>query len=161
MGNQDCVEMAVALAATDISDVCVHGVMESDRKGVEIEAKTRTARVSSGPDGRSEGGATATELRMNRVQEKLKNRTTLLGAGGDDRPDPFAPAAAGFAARPSGDMPVNHHKADRLLGEIAHSSDKRLLAAASWDRKIPILAVRTRSSGCLLHTRMLANSWGT
>ena len=39
MGNQDCVEMAVALAATDIPDVCVHGVMESDRKGVEIEAE--------------------------------------------------------------------------------------------------------------------------
>ena len=51
---------------------------------------------------------------MNRVQKKLEGRTTLLGAGGGDRPDAFAPAAAGFAARALRDLPVDDYKADRV-----------------------------------------------
>ena len=41
-------------------------------------------------------------MSMYRVQNKMKDRTTLLDAGGNDRPNPLAPAAAGLAPRALG-----------------------------------------------------------
>jgi hypothetical protein len=41
---------------------------------------------------------------MNRVQKKLKDRTALLDADGDNRPDAFTPTSAGLAPRPLDDM---------------------------------------------------------
>ncbi len=57
-------------------------------------------------------------MSMNRVQKKLEDRTTLLGVGGDDRPDPLAPAAAGFAARALRNPAVDHHEANRLFRQV-------------------------------------------
>ena len=64
-------------------------------------------------------------MSMNRVQKKLKDRTVLLGAGGNDRPNPLAPAAAGLAPRPLGNAPVDHHEANRLFGQVVGRLDAR------------------------------------
>jgi hypothetical protein len=40
-------------------------------------------------------------------------------------PDPFPPAAAFFAARPLGNMPVDHHKTNRLFRQIVRRIDAR------------------------------------
>ena len=48
-----------------------------------------------------------------------------MGAGGDHRPDSLAPPAAFFAPRPLRDVPVNHHEANRLLGQVVRWVDAR------------------------------------
>src|ERR1700733_1805444 len=42
----------------------------------------------------------------------------MPGAGRDHGPDAFAPPPPRLAARAHRDVPINHHKADRLLREI-------------------------------------------
>src|SRR5664280_2389065 len=64
-------------------------------------------------------------MSMNRVQNKLESRTTLLGAGGDDRPNPLAPAAAGLAPRSLRNPPVDYHEADRLFRQVVGRLDAR------------------------------------
>jgi hypothetical protein len=45
-------------------------------------------------------------MSMHRVRQERKDRATLRGAGGDHRPDTFAPPAAFLAPRPLGDLPA-------------------------------------------------------
>jgi hypothetical protein len=56
-------------------------------------------------------------------EEEIENRTTLLGAGYDDRPDSFEPALASFASRSSSDVPVDHHESNGLLGQVVRRLD--------------------------------------
>ena len=77
-------------------------------------------------------------MSLNRVQQELKDRATLLGAGGDHRPDPLAPAAAFLAPRPLGDLPVDHHEANRLFGQVVRRLDARRGDEA--EVRFPVLA---------------------
>ena len=61
-------------------------------------------------------------MSLYRVEQELKNRSTLLGAGGHHCPDSFTPSAAFFASRSLRGVPVNHDKANRLLGQIVRRS---------------------------------------
>jgi len=61
---------------------------------------------------------------MNRVQKKLEYRTALLNAGGDDRPNPLAPAAAGLTSRERFRKAINHEESDRVpidVGQDLHN----------------------------------------
>ena len=62
------------------------------------------------------GWRSAGEIGLQRVEQELKDLATLLGAGGDRRPDLLAPPAAFLTARPLGDVPVDHHETSRLFG---------------------------------------------
>ena len=55
--------------------------------------------------------------------EKVERRAGLLGAGGQHGPDALAPAAAGLAASPLGDIAVDHHEAESLLHRIVGRLD--------------------------------------
>ena len=59
------------------------------------------------------------------IQQKLKRRTTLLGATGDHRPDALAPSTAFLAPRPLRNPPVDHHKANRLFRQVVGRLDPR------------------------------------
>src|SRR4051794_33979624 len=63
------------------------------------------------------------EIRTDGFEEELKDRTALLGASGDRRPDPLQPAASGFASRALGYVSVDDHEANRLLGQIVGRLD--------------------------------------
>ena len=71
------------------------------------------------------------EVGSDGFKEELKNRTALLGASGDCRPDPLEPAPSSFASRALGYVSVDDHEANRLLGQIVGRLD-----AASWPTPI-------------------------
>ena len=58
-------------------------------------------------------------------EEEIKNRATLLGASGDDRPDPLEAMLASFTSRALGYVSVDDHEANRLLGQIVGRLDAR------------------------------------
>ena len=62
-------------------------------------------------------------MSLYRVEQELKDLATLLGAGGDRRPDPFAPPAAFLASRPLRDVPVDHDEANRLFCQVIRRVD--------------------------------------
>jgi len=62
------------------------------------------------------------EMSLQRVEQELEDRTTLLGASRDHRPDPFAPPTAFLAPRPPGDVPVAYHKTNRPFRGVSRSS---------------------------------------
>jgi hypothetical protein len=109
-------------------------------------------------------------MSMNRVQNKLEDRTALLGAGGDDRPNPLAPTAAGLAPRPLGSPSVDHHKADCLFGQVVGRLDARRrdeaevgvavltetlgpAASAETSRRVSVISTCCRTSGGRLASR--------
>src|SRR5260370_32429289 len=55
----------------------------------------------------------------------LKHRSPLLCAGRDRGPDSFAPAVSSFTPRPLRDPAVDHHEADRLLGQVVRRLHSR------------------------------------
>src|ERR1035437_3296821 len=55
----------------------------------------------------------------------LEPAAALWSAGGDGRPDAFAPTPSAFAARPLRNEPFDHHEANGLLGEIVVRLDPR------------------------------------
>jgi len=57
------------------------------------------------------------------VDEGFVDRSALLAAGRDQGPDALAPLLAAPAAGGLGDAPVDHHEADRLLGEVVGRLD--------------------------------------
>ena len=63
------------------------------------------------------------EVSADGFKDELKNRTALLGASGDGRPDPLEPAPPGFAPRALGYVPVDDHEANRLLGQVVGRLD--------------------------------------
>ena len=56
-------------------------------------------------------------------EEEVENRTALLCAGGDDRPDPLEPAPASFATRTLGYVSVDDDEANCLLRQIVGRLD--------------------------------------
>ena len=66
-------------------------------------------------------------MRLDRFQQEIEHRSTLLRAGGDGGPDPLAPASAGFAARALRNPAIDHHEADRLFRQVV-----RRLDAPAW-----------------------------
>ena len=58
------------------------------------------------------------EVSADGFKDELKNRTALLGASGDRRPDPLEPAPSSFAPRALGYVSVDDHEANRLLGQV-------------------------------------------
>src|SRR5438552_3296438 len=63
--------------------------------------------------------------RCDRGIQRLEDRTTLLRTRRDYCPDPFAPASAGLPTRPLGDVPVDHHEADRLFRQVVRRPPAR------------------------------------
>ena len=82
---------------------------------------------------------------LDRSIEKVEDRAALLHAGGNHRPDPLAPALAGFATRALGDAPVDHHEADRLFGQVVGRLD-----AGCGDESEVGLAVSAKPVGQIL-----------
>jgi len=70
------------------------------------------------------------EVGDDRVVEELEGRASLLSAGGQNGPDPLAPATAGLAARALGDLAVDHHEAEPLLHGVVRRLDPRGLHEA-------------------------------
>ena len=62
---------------------------------------------------------------MDRIEQELKGRATLLGASRNHCPDALAPPATFFAPRPLGNPSVDHHKANRLFGQVVGRLDPR------------------------------------
>src|SRR6516225_12054557 len=60
----------------------------------------------------------AVEQGLHRTLQIVQDRPTLLRASGQHGPDPLAPTLPSGAARALCDVPVNHHEADRLLGQV-------------------------------------------
>jgi hypothetical protein len=67
----------------------------------------------------------AVEVRMHRLLQVAPRRPPLLGARRQHAPDPLAPALPRRAARPLRDVPVDHHEANRLLGQVVGRFDLR------------------------------------
>jgi hypothetical protein len=64
-------------------------------------------------------------MRVDRIQQELEYRPTLLGAAGDHGPNALAPAPAFFTARPLGDPSIDHHEANCLFGQVVRRPDAR------------------------------------
>lgn len=73
-------------------------------------------RLAGVRDKRRSGGAV--EKRHDGLVEKGKCRARLLGTRGNHGPGPFRPASAGFAARALRHVPIEDHKANRLLDQV-------------------------------------------
>ena len=56
---------------------------------------------------------------------EIEDGPSLLGATGHSRPDAFGPPAPGCATSALRDAPVDHHKSDRLLGQIVGRCNTR------------------------------------
>src|SRR5262249_4153451 len=67
----------------------------------------------------------ALEPPLHRLAQEAVGRPALLAAGGDHRPHPLTEAPAALASRPLGDVPVDHHEADRLLRQVIRRLDPR------------------------------------
>ena len=72
------------------------------------------------------GSGFAMEVGADGFEEELKNRSALLGASGDRRPDPLEPAPSSFAPRALGYVSVDDHEANRLLGQSCWSARCRV-----------------------------------
>jgi len=62
-------------------------------------------------------------MSFDRFQQEREDRAALLRARGDGHPDVLASSAAGFTVRALGDAAVDHHEADRLLGQVVGRLD--------------------------------------
>src|SRR4051794_12095920 len=107
------------------------------------------------------------EVRANGFKDELENRTALLGASGDRRPDPLEPAPSCFAPRALGDVSVDDHEANRSLGQVvgrldAGSRDKPDVARTVFPKAASEIG-RLRRAGHVLdgHTtpRPAAPAW--
>ncbi len=104
-------------------------------------------------------GPAATALRSPRTNSPplhAKSHTPTCPAGrraGDHRPDSLAPLPALFAARPLRDVPVDHHEADRLLGQVVRRfyprrGDEREIGVSVLAKPLRhVLAVPRRRGG--------------
>ncbi len=90
-------------------------------------------------------------MSLHRVEQARKDRTTLLDASGDHRPDAFAPAAAFFASRPLRDVPVNDDEANRLLRQVIGRVDTRRRDEA--EVRFPVFAEPFGQVACMFRVR--------
>ncbi len=87
------------------------------------------------------------------LHAKSHTPTCPAAAAGDHRPDSLAPLPALFAPRPLRDMPVDHHEADRLLGQVVRRfyprrGDEREIGVSVLAKPLRhVLAVPRRRGG--------------
>ena len=86
-------------------------------------------------------------------EEKIEDRATLLGASGDNRPDPLEPAPTGFATRTLGYVSVDDYKANRLLRQIVGRLDTGCCYEPDVTRAVFLEATgKIRRLGCARDT---------
>ncbi len=78
------------------------------------------------------------------LHAKSHTPTCPAGRAGDHRPDSLAPLPALFAPRPLRDMPVDHHEADRLLGQVV----RRFYPRRGDEREIGVSVLARTASPC-------------
>jgi hypothetical protein len=60
---------------------------------------------------------------LHRIEQEVEDVATLLGAGGDHGPDPFAPPATFLAPGSLRDVPIDHHEPNRLFRKVVRRLD--------------------------------------
>jgi hypothetical protein len=67
----------------------------------------------------------ALPISINRGPQKFHHVAARLRTGGQRRPDALAPSTPLRAVSPLRDSPIDHHEANRLLGQVVRRLDAR------------------------------------